>query len=130
MPLTPERRLEAMENLYRQLVATLEEVLPLLGLVLFGDPKIAQRFYRDSFAVAMDRLSAAWEDAATRHAIVLDAPEVSARAVMGIALVVALERHHNPHFDRDRALGLMAARTIDGFFPSMQQGRRGPRGPA
>ena len=37
-PLTPERQVETMNGLYRQLVATLEEVLPLLGLVLFGDP--------------------------------------------------------------------------------------------
>ena len=55
-PLTPERQLATMEGLYRQLTATLEEMLPLLGLVLFGDPETAQRFYKESFATAMDRL--------------------------------------------------------------------------
>jgi AcrR family transcriptional regulator len=40
-PLTPERQLETMNGLYRQLISTLVEVLPLLGLVLFGDPKVA-----------------------------------------------------------------------------------------
>src|SRR3954447_19407785 len=48
--LTPERQLDGMNGLYNQLVSTLEEVLPLLGLVMFGDPKIARRFYRDNFA--------------------------------------------------------------------------------
>ena len=36
-------------------MSTLDEVLPLLGLVLFGDPQVAKRFYRDNFAVAMER---------------------------------------------------------------------------
>src|SRR5215470_14615554 len=40
-PLTPERQLETTMGLYRQLVSTLEKVLPLLGLVLFGDPQVA-----------------------------------------------------------------------------------------
>ena len=39
-----------MNGLYRQLITTLEEILPLLGLVLFGDPKVARRFYRENFA--------------------------------------------------------------------------------
>ena len=34
-PLTPQRQLETMMGLYRQLTSTLEQVLPLLGLVLF-----------------------------------------------------------------------------------------------
>src|SRR6478736_6002966 len=53
--LTPERQRDTLEALYRQLVATLEEVLPLLGLVLFGDPAVARQFYRQHFVVAMNR---------------------------------------------------------------------------
>src|SRR6516165_6009856 len=60
-PLTPERQMTALEGLYRQLTSTLEEVLPLLGLVLFGDPTVAQRFYKENFAAAMDRLADAWQ---------------------------------------------------------------------
>src|SRR5580692_10781703 len=52
-PLTPERQITSMTGLYKQLVATLDEVLPLLGLVLFGDPEVAERFYRENFSVAM-----------------------------------------------------------------------------
>ena len=61
-PLTPQRQLETMTGLYRQLTSTLEQVLPLLGLVLFGDPQVARRFYRENFAVAMDRLAEAWRE--------------------------------------------------------------------
>lgn len=124
VPLSPERQMETMEGLYRQLVSTLEEVLPLLGLVLFGDPKIAKRFYRESFAVAMDRLGAAWKDVENRYGFEFESPDISARAVMGIALITALESHHNNHFDRDRTLSLMSEGTIKGFFPAIEPGRR------
>jgi AcrR family transcriptional regulator len=123
-PLTPERQKETMRGLYRQLISTFDEVLPLLGLVLFGDPKIAQRFYRESFSVAMDRLGAAWKDVEDRYGFEFESPDISARAVMGIALITALEGHHNNRFDRDRALALMTEGTIDGFFPRIEPERR------
>ena len=61
-PLTPQRQLETMTGLYWQLTSTLDQVLPLHGLVLFGDPQVARRFYRENFAVAMDRLAEAWRE--------------------------------------------------------------------
>ncbi len=123
-PLTPERQMETMGGLYRQLIATLDEVLPLLGLVLFGDPKIAQRFYRESFAAAMDRLGAAWKEVEDRYGFEFESPDISARAVMGIALMVALENHHTKGYDRDRAISLMTEGTINGFFPTIEPQRR------
>jgi AcrR family transcriptional regulator len=123
-PLTPERQVETLTGLYRQLVGTLEEVLPLLGLVLFGDPKVARRFYRESFAVAMDRLGEAWRAVEDRYGNPFESPDISARAVMGIALVTALESRHNPRFDRDRALRLVSEGTIGGFFPAIDPDHR------
>jgi AcrR family transcriptional regulator len=123
-PLTPERQLESLEGLYRQLISTLTEVLPLLGLVLFGDPKVAQRFYRENFAVAMDRLAAAWRDVEDRYGFESESPEISARAVMGTALVLALEHHHNSRFDLDQAVALASEGTIKGFFPALDAARR------
>jgi AcrR family transcriptional regulator len=122
-PLTPERQRDMTRGLYRQLTATLEEVLPMLGLVLFGDPKVAQRFYRESFAVAMDRLGEAWKEVEDRYGFELQSPEISARAVMGMALILALESHHNDRFERDRAIALMTEGTIKGFFPTIQPTR-------
>ena len=122
-PLTPERQVETMNGLYRQLVATLEEVLPLLGLVLFGDPEVARRFYTESFAVAMDRLAEAWRQVEDRYGYTLESPDISARAVMGIALIIALESHHNPHYNRDRALQLISEGTSRGFFPTIEPDR-------
>jgi AcrR family transcriptional regulator len=129
-PLTPERQVETMQGLYRQLVATLETLLPLLGLVLFGDPKVAREFYRDHLSVAMDRLSAAWHDVEARyghrrgHDGDGDGPDISARAVTGIALVLALEHHNDARFDLQKAIGLASQGTLHGFFPALEPGQR------
>lgn len=125
-PLTPERQVETMNGLYRQLMATLQEMLPLLGLVLFGDPKVAKRFYRDHLAVAMDRLAAAWREVEERYGFETESPDVSARAVMGIALILALESRNNARFDQDRAVGLVADGTVNGFFPTLSPATRRP----
>ncbi len=117
-PLTRERQVEALEGLYRQLSSTLEEVLPLLGLVMFGDPKVAQRFYKENFTPAMDRLATSWREVADRHGLATESGDVSARAVMGIALMLALESHHGSRFDRDRAVTLVSDGTMTGFFPT------------
>lgn len=123
-PLSPARQRETLNGLYRQLISTLEEMLPLLGLVLFGDPKVAQRFYKDSFAVAMDRLAAAWRDVESRYDVEGPSVDISARAVMGTALVLALESKHTRRFDLDRAVKLASEGTIDGFFPSIEPGQK------
>jgi AcrR family transcriptional regulator len=122
-PLTPERQLETMTGLYRQLVATLEEVLPLLGLVMFGDPKVARRFYRENFAVAMNRLGEAWRGVEDRYGFPFESPDIAARAVMGMALMLALEKTHAARFNRERALSQISAGTVKGFFPEIQPTR-------
>ena len=68
-PLTPERQLQTLNGLYRQLTSTLEEVLPLLGLVLFGDPKVAKRFYDVVVKSDVGIVDVAWalKDSATRE---------------------------------------------------------------
>ena len=123
-PLNPERQRQALYDLYRQLVSTFEEVLPLLGLVLFGDPQVAKRFYDEHFAVAMDKLADAWRDVAGRHGLQLESLDISSRAVMGIALLLALESHHNKRFDRERALNIAIEGTVRGFFPRTPKTRR------
>lgn len=123
-PLTPERQRETLNGLYRQLISTLVEVLPLLGLVLFGDPQVARRFYRENLSVAMDRLAKSWQEVEDRYGYELESPDISARAVMGTALVLALESHHNGRYDLDRAIKLATEGTVSGFFPPLAPARR------
>jgi AcrR family transcriptional regulator len=123
-PLTPERQVQSMNGLYRQLISTLEEVLPLLGLVLFGDPEVARRFYRDHFSNAMDRLAEAWEEVEDRYDLKLEGLDISARAVMGTALVLALDSHYDHRFDRNRAVARASDGMFNGFFPRLEPARR------
>jgi AcrR family transcriptional regulator len=123
-PLTPERQYATMAGLYRQLISTLEQMLPLLGLVLFGDPQVARKFYRENFAVAMDRLAEAWREVEDRYGFPFESPDISARAVMGMALILALESHHGKKFNRTRAVGIISEGTVKGFFPAIQPDSR------
>jgi AcrR family transcriptional regulator len=119
-PLTQERRLQTLNGLYRQLVATLKELAPLLGLVLFGDPHVAQRFYIENLAVAMDRLGTAWSEVEARHGRELRAPDITARAIMGTALILALESRYGKAFNRQRALAAASSGSLYGFFPGQE----------
>lgn len=116
-PLNLERQLQTLADLYRQLTSTLEEVLPLLGLVLFGDPAVARRFYQEHFSVAMERLVDAWRQVADRYGLEFELLDMSARAVMGTALILALESHYRDQFDCDRAVALVSEGTMTGYFP-------------
>ena len=128
-PLTPKRQQETMTGLYRQLLSTLDEILPLLGLVMFGDPHVAERFYRENFTVAMDRLAEAWGKVEDRYGFRFESPDISARAVMGMALSLALEGLHGTGFDRGRAVALITSGTVRGFFPELQPNDRAKPGP-
>ena len=119
-PLTPERQLETMAGMYRRLLSTLAEMLPLLGLVMFGDPQVARRFYRENFAAAMDRLARAWRQVEDRYGFPFESPDIAARAVLGMALILSLEKTHGAKFDRERALALISDGTVKGFFPAIQ----------
>ena len=70
----------------------------------------------------MDRLAEAWREVG----FPFESPDISARAGMGMALILALESHHSKKFDRDRAVALIGAGTVKGFFPTIQptRGRR------
>ena len=122
--MTNAQRVEMMEAAYRNLVSTFEEILPLLGLVLFGDPQVAKRFYDETFAVAMDRLAVVWREVSAIDGVELPAADVSAHAVMGIALVLALDSHHRGRADRDGALRQAAVGTLTGFSPDVPSKRR------
>src|SRR5690606_16130022 len=77
----------------------------------------------------MDRLGAAWKGVEGRYGVELGNTDISARAIMGMALITALESHHGSGVDRDDLISQMAEGTIDGFFPTIapKKRRRCPR---
>ena len=127
--LSAEVQLVALTELYERLTSTLAEVLPLLGLVLFGDPVVARRFYREHFSVAMDRLAQAWAEAEERHGLDVELAAISARAVMGGALVLAIESTHGDRKVSRETFEGLALGAARGYFPSVGSGLRPARAP-
>ena len=51
-------------------------------------------------------------------------PEMNARLPFAIALMLALESHHTPKFDRTTALAQASEGTMHGFFPTVEPSRK------
>jgi AcrR family transcriptional regulator len=115
--LTNEEQDEAMALMYKKLARMFGDILPLLGLVLFGDPVVAKRFYRETLMKAMDQLSEGWQDFFADFDV--DVPvESSTRAVFGVGLMLALDsRFRSTKVDLDRAAREAGQISLHGFFP-------------
>jgi Transcriptional regulator len=84
---------------HRELIQMLTDLIPLLGLVLFGDPKQADPFYRDVLLPALDQLEARWQETYRRISGIDDSPtRYGVLAHFGVALIFALDqrRSENP----------------------------------
>ena len=68
------------------------------------------------FEAVVEPLREAVDD---RYGLSIEAPDVSARAVMGLALMLALEHHYADGHDTDRAVAAASSGTIRGFFPTI-----------
>lgn len=83
---------------YREMIVMLRDLIPLLGLVLFGDPRYSEPFYRDVLVPALKQLDEQWH--ALYHRITgKDAPPShGALGHFGVALIFALDqlRSENP----------------------------------
>ena len=118
--LTQEQRDEVTALMFKRLAKTFSDILPLLGLVLFGDPVRAKTFYANSLARAMDELGAAWQDFFDDYGLVIHKEAVT-RSVFGISLMLALDKR----FRGSRADVNRTARDLTeitrGFFPPLSE---------
>jgi len=64
-----------------------------------------------------------WRAVEDRYGYEVESADISARAVMGIALMLALESHHGARFDRVRGVRLASEGTMNGFFPPLEPSR-------
>jgi AcrR family transcriptional regulator len=81
---------------YREMIDMLADLIPLLGLVLFGDPKHADPFYRDHLIPAIDELGEQWAAAYGRITGRDETPtRNSVLAHFGVALMFALDQRRS-----------------------------------
>lgn len=117
---------------YREMIPTLADLVPLLGLVLFGDPEHADPFYRDVLAPAVADLRDTWNEAFRRLTGEDFPSQYGALANFGIALIFALDQRRSakpePIEKIARALADYETRRIWAALDTVPERRRAMKG--
>lgn len=95
---------------YREMVPMLADVVPLLGLVLFGEPRYADPFYHDVLMPAVNALNEHWNDAYRRLTGEQFPSDYGALRNFGIALIFALDQRRSP---KPEAIDVVARELAD-----------------
>jgi AcrR family transcriptional regulator len=77
---------------YAETIDAIADLIPLLGLVLFGDPQYAVPFYRDVLAPALEEVRKSWDTAYRRETGEPFPSKLSASTHFGALLMLALEQ--------------------------------------
>jgi AcrR family transcriptional regulator len=109
---------EMTMRFWATMIRSMEKILPLLGLVLFGETDRARKFYRGSFTDAVDELADTWQSIYDHHEV--DYPSrVVALSSIGVALAFALDARYNREHDLDALAGSLVELTQRGFWPHL-----------
>src|SRR5687768_16636191 len=77
---------------YSEMIDAITDLMPLLGLVLFGDPQYAVPFYRDVLAPALEEVRKSWDEAYRRETGEPFPTKLSASTHFGAILMLALDQ--------------------------------------
>ncbi|QLL07385.1 helix-turn-helix domain-containing protein [Mycobacterium vicinigordonae] len=109
---------ELTQRFWTTTITAMQEVFPLMGLVLFGETKRARAFYQGPFTEAVDELAAAWQRIYDEHAIDYTAREV-VLACLGISIAVSLDKRYRAESDLATTIVALANITQRGFWPRL-----------
>jgi AcrR family transcriptional regulator len=109
---------ELTRRFWTTMIKTMEQVLPLMGLVLFGETARARAFYRGPFTDAVNELANTWQHIYDRYGIDYDAREV-ALASIGIAIAFSLDSRYRRGGDLGASIEALATITQGGFWPQL-----------
>ena len=109
---------ELTRRFWSTMIKTMEEVLPLMGLVLFGETVRARAFYRGPFNDAINELADTWQHIYDLQGIDYNAREV-ALASIGIAIAFSLEGRYQRGNDLAASVDALAALSQGGFWPQL-----------
>jgi AcrR family transcriptional regulator len=117
---TPEDLQAMTTRFWASMIRSIEKIVPLFGLVLFGEPERARRFYRGTFSKAIDELAGTWQKIYDDFGVEYSGREV-AMSTVGIALAFALDaRYGRKRTDLEETALTLASFTHDGFWPPVE----------
>lgn len=118
IPVDEAERHEVVQLFWRNLITSLQPIVPLLGLVLFGEPTRARQFYRNEFDSAISVLAGRWQKMFGGSDLGHPSREV-ALSVIGMALMVSVDARFNRDFDLDSSVEALDRITRPGFWPEL-----------
>lgn len=105
---TDEDQIAFTTKFFEEILEMMSTSLPLLGLVLFGEPATARKFYERCWRPSLDRLSAAWRGWYEGEGIEgFPDTDVAARFTFGICMAYGLDTRFGEPFDRRAAAEAM-----------------------
>lgn len=113
-----ERRTARARGFFAETIDGMSESLPLLGLVLFGEPATAKKFYERCWRPSLDRLSKAWRTYYEENGI-KEYPDtdLAARIAFGACLMYALDaRYAKQKPDTGKVAQRLAEAGFDGMW--------------
>lgn len=113
---SPEDLEEMTTRFWASMIQSIEKIVPLFGLVLFGEPQRARRFYRGTFTKAIDELAQTWQRIYDDFGVEYSGREVALSAV-GIALAFAVDARYGKRSNLDDLAATLTSFTHAGFWP-------------
>jgi AcrR family transcriptional regulator len=116
--MTEEERMLHVERMFKSLIGVLNELSPLLGLVLFGDPEMARDFYLEHWKPFLEELGKDWTEFYKRAGVKKHPDSATAaRIVAGAALLAALDRRFDSGSKKQAAVPRQFTEMMfDGVF--------------
>jgi AcrR family transcriptional regulator len=100
------------------MIKTMEQILPLMGLVLFGETSRARAFYRGPFSDAVNELADTWQRIYDENGVDYNAREVTLASV-GIAIAFSLDSRYQRDFDLESTVKALTTISHGDFWPPL-----------
>jgi AcrR family transcriptional regulator len=109
---------ELTRRFWSTMIKTMEQILPLLGLVLFGETSRARTFYRGPFTDAVNELAETWQRIYDENGIDYNARAVTLSTI-GMAIAFSLDSRYQRDFDLESTVQALVAVSHGNFWPPL-----------